>query len=222
MSEQDTGILDELPPIIVSSFSFPYDTGFQFVMDIYNGGDLTLTTPGDFANIEAVWNNLPQSSEQIIHPDRYLAGDAPLTVSLPPLTDTLGIGWQQLDDDVFGEFTLREYLKQQLTAEEVEQAATGWGGDRYTVFWNEATQQLVMALRLVWDSNADGAEFASLYRSYPAALFNATPTPQGDGDCWQGGDVICFFHSGVESLIVRAPDVETAVLIQAQIQQASN
>ena len=219
INEQDTGILDELPPIIVSSFTFPYDTGFQFVLELYNGGDLTLTTPGDFANLENLWQNLPQSSEQIIHPDRYLSGDAPIPVTLPPLTDTLGAGWQQLDEDVFGEFGLREYLKQQLTDEEVEQAATGWGGDRYTVFWNESDQQLVMALRLVWDSNIDGAEFASLYRSYPAALFNTDSTPQGDSDCWQGDvDVICFFHSNDESLIVRAPDVATAVRVQAQIQ----
>ena len=219
INEQNTGILDELPPIIVSSFTFPYDTGFNFVMELYNGGDLTLTAAGDFANLEALWNNLPQTSEQIIHPDRYLAGDDPIPVSLPPLTDTLGAGWQQLDEEVFGEFTLREYLKQQLTDEEVEQAATGWGGDRYAVFWNEADQQVVMVLRLVWDSNIEGAEFASLYRSYPAALFNVESTPQDDGDCWQGEDVICFFHDGAESLIVRAPDMTTAVRLQAQIQQ---
>ena len=219
INEQNTGILDELPPIIVSSFTFPYDTGFNFVMELYNGGDLTLTAAGDFANLEALWNNLPQTSEQIIHPDRYLAGDDPIPVSLPPLTDTLGAGWQQLDEEVFGEFTLREYLKQQLTDEEVEQAATGWGGDRYAVFWNEADQQVVMVLRLVWDSNIEGAEFASLYRSYPAALYNSESTPQGDGDCWQGEDVICFFHDEAESLIVRAPDVMTAVRLQTQIQQ---
>jgi hypothetical protein len=75
-----------------------------------------------------------------------------------------------------------------------------------------------MALRLVWDTNAEGAEFASLYRSYPAALFDAESTEQGSGDCWQGTDVICLFHEGDESLIVRAPDVETAVLLQSQIQ----
>jgi hypothetical protein len=216
INEQDTGILDELPPIIVSSFTFPYDTGFNFVLEMYNGGDLF--AEGDFANLDAIWDNLPQTSEQIIHPDRYLADDNPISVPLPPLTETLGIGWQQLDEDVFGEFTLREYLKQQLTEEEVEQAATGWGGDSYVVFWNEIEEQLVMALLLVWDSNSDGAEFASLYRSYPAALFNAAPVAQGDGDCWQGDDVICLFHADAESLIVRAPDVETAVLLQTQIQ----
>lgn len=216
ISTQDTSILDELPPIIVSSFTFPYDTGLNFVLEMYSGGDLF--GDGDFANLEAVWENLPQSSEQIIHPDRYLADDNPLPVSLPPLTDTLGTGWQQLDEEIFGEFTLREYLKQQLTEEEAEQAATGWGGDRYTVFWNETQEQVAMALRLVWDSSMDGAEFASLYRAYPAALFNVESTAQGDGDCWQGNDVICLFHDGTESLIVRAPDVETAVRLQVQIQ----
>ena len=216
LSQEGPGILDEIPPIILNSFTFPYDAGLNFVLELYNGGDFF--SEGNFAHLEAAWNDLPQSSEQILHPDRYLAGDDPIPVSLPPLTDTLGAGWQQLDEDVFGEFTLREYLGQQLTGAEAEQAATGWGGDRYTVFWNEAEAQLVMAYRLVWDSNIDGAEFASLYRSYPAALFNAEPSEQGDGDCWQGTDVICLFHMDAESLIVRAPDVATAVLLQTQIQ----
>ncbi len=216
LNQEVPGILDDIPPIILNSFAFPYDAGLNFVLELYNGGDFL--NEGNFANLEAAWDDLPQSTEQILHPDRYLAGDDPIPVSLPPLTDTLGTGWQQLDEEVFGEFTLREYLGQQLTGAEAEAAAAGWGGDRYTVFWNEAESQLVMALRLVWDSNAEGAEFASLYRTYPAALFDAESTEQGSDDCWQGTDVICLFHGGGESLIVRAPDVETAVLLQSQIQ----
>jgi hypothetical protein len=216
LSQEEPGILDELPPIILNSFTFPYDAGLNFVLELYNSGDFL--TEGNFANLEAAWDDLPQSTEQILHPDRYLTGDDPIPVSLPPLTATLGSGWQQLDEDIFGEFSLREYLRQQLTEAEVEQAATGWGGDRYTVFWNEAEAQLVMVFRLVWDSAVDGTEFASLYPLYPTALFDTEPANQGDGDCWQGTDVICLFHAGDESLIIRAPDVATAVLLQAQIQ----
>jgi hypothetical protein len=79
--EEGPAIYDELPPVIFNSFIFPYNEGFEFVLQLYSGGDLF--APGDFAVLEAAWNNLPQSSEQIIHPERYVAGDAPLVVSLP-------------------------------------------------------------------------------------------------------------------------------------------
>jgi hypothetical protein len=92
--EEGPAIYDELPPVIFNSFVFPYNEGFEFVLQLYSGGDLF--APGDFAVLEAAWNNLPQSSEQIIHHERYVAGDAPLAVSLPPLTPTLGTGCQQL------------------------------------------------------------------------------------------------------------------------------
>ena len=35
--------------------------------------------------------------------------------------------------------------------------------------------------------------------------------------CWQGDDVICLFQSGVETLIIRALDMETAVGVQAYL-----
>jgi hypothetical protein len=135
-------------------------------------------------------------------------------VSLPPLTPTLGTGWQQLDEDVLGEFYLRQYLGQQLTEEEVDLAATGWGGDHYVVFWHEAEQSLVMALLLRWDTPADGAEFNALYPNYPTGLYNVSPTTLSDGtECWTGEDTICFYVNSGSSLIVRAPDVATAVLV---------
>ncbi|KPK10021.1 MAG: hypothetical protein AMJ56_09255, partial [Anaerolineae bacterium SG8_19] len=97
--------------------------------------------------MNVAWQNLPQSTEQIIHPDRYLAGDLPEIVALPPLTDTLGIGWTRLEEATLGEFLLREYLGQQLDETEVETAATGWGGDRYAVYWHQDNEELVMVLR---------------------------------------------------------------------------
>ncbi|NIT57160.1 MAG: hypothetical protein GWN00_13275, partial [Aliifodinibius sp.] len=71
---------------------------------------------------------------------------------MQPLTDTLGVGWQRLDEDTLGEFYLREYLAQQLEGGLVESAASGWGGDRYTVYWNDEAEEIVMVLKLVWDT----------------------------------------------------------------------
>lgn len=205
--------LDDIPPILLSNLSFPYNEGFEFVLTLFTEGD------GTFELIDQAWQNLPTSTEQIIHPDRYFAGDNPILVSLPPLTATLGAGWQRLDEDVFGEFFLREYLAQQLSLADAETAAEGWGGDRYAVYGNE-NGEVVMVLRLVWDTTQNSQQFAAAYPEYPTNLFNTTSTTQPDGgQCWQGElDVICFYQNGDESLIVRAPTVEMAAEVAESIQ----
>ncbi len=209
--QTDSDFLSEFPPVLINDLAFPYTDGVEFVIDLYR--------EDGFAAIDAAWANPPRSTEQILHPDRYRAGDTPQVVTLPPLDDTLGAGWMLLDDDILGEFYLRQYLAQQLPKAAVNRAATGWGGDRYAVYWNEATDELVMALRLVWDTPEDALEFAAAYPDYPAALFQTVAESQPDGSaCWTGDDAICFQQRAGESLIVRAPDVPMALFVLQVIQ----
>jgi len=209
---EETGddFLRDFPPVLVNDLAFPYTSGVEFVADLYR--------EDGFAAIDAAWTNPPRSTEQILHPDRYRAGDAPQLVALAPLTDTLGVGWEQIDEDILGEFYLRQYLGQQLGEAAVERAATGWGGDRYAVYANEASGELVMVLQLTWDTPEDAEEFAAAYPLYPAALYDADPQPQADGStCWVGDDAICFIQAEGQSLIVRAPDVETATRVMSAL-----
>ncbi|MFQ5398728.1 MAG: Ig-like domain-containing protein [Anaerolineae bacterium] len=208
--EADTSALEGIPAVISDSFIFPYDAGAQFAFALY--------FQGGFEALDAAWENLPQSTEQILHPDRYRAGDLPQLVTVPPLTDTLGEGWEFVEEDVLGEFFLREYLGQQLDAEQVDLASTGWGGDRYAVYWNEAEQSAAMLLRIVWDTSVDGTEFAALYPNYPDGLLGVESARESDGGkCWQGEMAICLYHRGDESLIVRAPSLGTAAAMAAQV-----
>ena len=213
-AQTDDSFLDEYPPVLINNLAFPYVSGSRFVGELYRAGG--------FAAIDAAWANPPQSTEHILHPERYRAGDAPQLVALAPLTDTLGVGWQEIENNVMGEFFLREYLDQQLPATTAARAALGWGGDRYAVYWNEATGGLVMALRAVWDTPADAAEFAAAYADYPAGLFDVAPQTQADGStCWVGDDAICFRQVEGESFVVRAPDVATAGAVLAALLPAA-
>ena len=209
--QTDGSFLREFPPVLVNDLSFPYTDGVEFVVDLYRAGG--------FEAIDAAWANPPVSTEQILHPDRYRDGDLPQLVALAPLTATLGAGWELLDEDVLGEFYLRQYLDQQLPAATVNRAATGWGGDRYAVYWNAAAEELVMALRLVWDTPQDALEFAEAYPDYPAALHGAEGEAQPGGTlCWTGDDVICFLQIDGESLVARAPDTTTALAVLSALQ----
>lgn len=210
-SRQGSDTLSDFPPVLVKTLGFPYNEGMLFALALYreNGAEA----------LNDAWTNPPRSTEQILHPDRYLAGDEPQIVAMEPLTDTLGAGWALIDEDILGEFHLREYLDQRLPTMTAARAAEGWGGDRYVVFWNEATESLVMALRLVWDTPNDALEFAEAWPAYAAALTDANGAPQPDGStCWRGSDVICFLQAGGESLIVRAPNVATAAAVLGVMQ----
>jgi hypothetical protein len=205
----ETPILDSAPPVIVHELEFPYLSGLNFVQTLYDQGQVDA--------VNNAWQNLPQSSEQILHPERYLSGDSPKVVALAPLTDTLGVGWQQIDEDTLGEFYVREYLSLQLESDQVEEAATGWGGDRYAAYWNQDTQNVVMTMKLVWDNPTDADEFSSAYMNYVSRLFAAQAEILADGGhCWRGGDVICFYNVDDGSLIVRAPDMTTAAMVATE------
>lgn len=206
LSAAASNTMDDLPPYLQDDFDFAYTDGLLFVQSLHE--------QDGFSALNEAWLKLPESTEQILHPDRYLAGDAPQLVALEPLTDTLGAGWQLVDEDSLGEFYLREYLSQQLDGQQVDTAATGWGGDQYAVYWNEEEQNTVMVLKVRWDTPADAEEFATAYLNYPSRLFNVNPSGQADsGLCWQGEYVLCFYESGDESLVIRAPDMDLATTI---------
>jgi hypothetical protein len=208
MNDQGGEMLETAPPVLRAGLEFPYSAGFEFVTALYR--------QGGFTAIDAAWANPPLSTEHILHPDRYLAGDDPIPVTLAPLTATLGAGWELLDQDVFGEFYLRQYLLQQLSNQEVDVAATGWGGDQYAVYWNESNEELVMVLRLVWDTAVDSDEFAAAYARYATQLTGAAEqVVSGGGRCWSSQDVICIYHEGEETVVVRAPDLTTTSRIAA-------
>jgi hypothetical protein len=201
-----------LPPVLVNGFIFPYITGQQFAEALYQRDG--------WAGLDSAWRNPPQSTEHIIHPDRYFVGDAPQIVFLPSLTETLGAGWTLIEEAVLGEFLLREYLVQRLDLFQVDQAATGWGGDRYAVYWHEDLDESVMVLRTVWDTVADSSEFVTAYNQYASLNYGSDGYPSADGGtCWQAADVTCLHHLGEETLIIRAPDLLTAATIAAAQRQ---
>jgi len=202
---QEMEILESAPPVLAHELEFPYLSGLEFVQAIYDRGG--------FEAVDEVWNNLPTSTEQIIHPERYLSGDQAVELSLAPLNDVLGSGWELNDEDILGEFYLREYLAQQLDSSRVDLAAAGWGGDRYAVYFNEGLNEVLMLLKLTWDSPADQSEFEAAYALYADARFGSAFEQRPSGDrCWTGKDVICLKAIGTETLIIRAPDLESAEL----------
>jgi hypothetical protein len=201
------------PAILEAELTFPYIAGLEFVS--------ALRDHGGWEAVDLAYQELlPVSTEQIIHPDRYLNGDAPAEVTVNADSDALdGEGWEVLIQRTLGEFYLREYLAQQLEGRTARDAAEGWGGDQFALFYNAETDQRAWVLRQVWDTAADADEFAAAYADYAAARIgtnNAAVTPALS--CWSAaGEAICLAHSGDETIIAYAPSrAEAQALIDAQ------
>ncbi|MBP8001175.1 MAG: serine/threonine protein kinase [Chloroflexi bacterium] len=206
-STQDTSGRN-IPRLLVDAFYFPYQTGGEFVNFLYS--------QGGWPAIDQAWANPPQSSEHIIHPDRYLAGDVPQPVTLVSLTETLGAEWQLVRDETAGEFFIREHLLLQLGEVEAAAAATGWGGDHLTLYWNATTDEITLLFQAVWDTANDAAEFAAAYQTYNNNAGRTALGQQADGaTCWQSHDVVCLYFQGAETLVVRAPSLELVTTFAA-------
>ncbi len=131
------------PRAIQEALLFPYVDGLKFMQRVAVLG-------------ERLWEQPPASTEQVLHPDRYIRGDLPLTVSLlsaPPE------GWDVVREETLGELGLFTILAHtELEPEPRARAAEGWGGDRYWVLERRADGALAVVWALELDRTRDADE----------------------------------------------------------------
>ena len=119
----DTSVLDSAPNWVRQDLAFPYEHGFVFTGFMVNEGGLKA--------VDEAYLDLPVSSEQILHPEKYTRSEGPS--ELPLLTVDLA-GWELFDEATFGEWGIRLLLTDSLAPGATTQAAAGWGNDRYSAF----------------------------------------------------------------------------------------
>jgi hypothetical protein len=131
------------PRLLREGLVAPYLYGAQF-MSYWQGTDAADSMP--------FGERLPRSSEQILHPERYVSGDRPIAVRF------IDDGGPVITEDVVGEFEMH-LLEAQLGDGVISGTlpALGWGGDRYRVYRSAAGPALVWYI--VWDAAADGRRF---------------------------------------------------------------
>jgi hypothetical protein len=190
------------PDVLARELLFPYEQGLAFVV--------ALAGAQGWDAVNAAYANPPTTSEQILHPEKYIAGEGAI---MRPVWDAAhvspGDGWTALWDVPLGEYYLREHLRTLMSSSEASAAAAGWGGDRFTLFENGAGARLWL-LTSAWDTREDAAEFLD---SYTAALTETYGGPLAeDGRCFGASEsVICaaLLPNG-DTRIAVAPSLEDA------------
>jgi len=166
----------QAPRAIRESLMFPYEEGSAWATQLYRRGGWQM--------VSQAFTKLPQSSEQIMHAEKYFSYESPIKLTLPEFKSQLGVGWKKIDSDVNGEWGCYLILDQFLNdPEESKRAAEGWAGDRFVIYEGSKPGEVFIAQLLMWDTENDAKEFFDAYakrigRRYP----NATPKPENTAE----------------------------------------
>jgi len=171
--------LDKAPRALRETLLFPYQDGEKWVSVLYK--------QGGWDRVSKAFIELPQSTEQILHPEKYFAHEPPVKVTLPDVASFLDTSssssenrgrrsevgqdlrtarlpaWKRLDSDVDGEWGFYLILDQFLKSPaESRRAAAGWGGDRFALYEGPRGEAMLVSLS-VWDTESDAREFFDAY-----------------------------------------------------------
>lgn len=161
--------LEKIPPIVSSQFMFAATYGLRWVLGIQS--------VGGWEAVDEVFADPPDSTEQILHPDKWASREAPVEVELPGLEAGLP-GWSVALEDTFGEHQLGVWVEggagtASILPEPPPPAVVGWGGDRVAYLEGPDGAWAVVVLT-EWDTPADAAEFE-------AAVKEVLPDADGPG-----------------------------------------
>ncbi|MBI2899182.1 MAG: hypothetical protein HYY17_03295 [Planctomycetes bacterium] len=139
-----------MPRLLVRSGDFGYRRGGIFVE--------TLRLKGGMDLVNKAYEKPPASTEHILHPEKYLAGEAPVSIDLSPLEEHLrGLGYGPTYRTTLGELGSAVLLETHLKNVDSGPASSGWGGDTIELFEGNGMWFIVWATE--WDTEKDAAEF---------------------------------------------------------------
>jgi hypothetical protein len=209
-------VMDSAPPLVRGELLFPYDAGWVFAQLLYQDGG--------FDALNQAFTRPPTSTEQILHPEKYTAGEQPVTVTIPPLERWLGSSWVTRRTDVFGELVLRLLLEPSMGWSTAEAAAQGWGGDAYTILEDTGGRRIV-AMLTVWDTEEDAAEMYNAWSKSVPVVFKATAQQTlalPSQTRWSAGEYqIQALTTGKTVRLVYAPNAATLDLVDSVLADAA-
>ncbi len=187
---------------------FPYRQGRDFAAALF--------AAGGWETVNGAYTDPPRSTEQVLHPERYLGDerDVPAAVTIPSLGTALGGDWEMAWRDTLGEFVAGLYLATGLPEDEALAAAAGWGGDT-VVIWEDADGRRLLVWRTLWDTRADAEEFAAAMATLVQRRYlpvQPLSPPNGLGGRWWEWDGGSLYLARVGRYVTYAQAPDTALL----------
>jgi len=140
-------------PLLENIFALRYNLGLEFV------------TAMSFFDIDGLYQRLPVSTEQVMHPEKYMINELPVPVTVPVVP-----GWDICAENVLGEAIIKTILNQHINTGKAAEAAAGWGGDAYRYY--EKGGHYLLFINTFWDTKRDATEFLEAYYNFTESWSN--------------------------------------------------
>jgi hypothetical protein len=121
----------------------PYVHGTRFVWSMY--------ARGGWRAVNAVWRRPPETTEQLLHPEKYVRRERPVPLPRAPAPPA---GYVVRAEATFGELDLRTWLGVFLDEDDAARLAAGWGNGAVTLHARGDARALTLRVR--WDDDARG------------------------------------------------------------------
>jgi hypothetical protein len=151
------------PPWLAELSRFVHVDGFLFAADV--------RAHHPWSAVDALWRDPPESSEQVLHREKYDACEPPITVPESVLPALPGFDRPKAND-VLGELVVRAWLAMSMDPDLAARAAAGWGGDRAGLYPVAAASPAppdggtpiasppALAWLTIWDDTGEADDFA--------------------------------------------------------------
>lgn len=204
----DQSRLDAAPLPIQAEMLFPYQQGAIFVA--------SLLRSGGWAAVDKAFADPPRTSEQIMHPQKYLDGEDAERVALPDLGPALGPEWTRVGEDTLGELGWSVYFVSRLDPGRARRGADGWGGDSWAIYQRQDGRYAFAALS-TWDDADEAGEFLDALRESEKLRSGVSATlAEPARFAWSGRDSGYASLKGTQVLLVVAPDEATVQKVTAR------
>ncbi|HJZ88637.1 MAG TPA: hypothetical protein VKN99_25865 [Polyangia bacterium] len=164
-------VLEKAPAFIKQSLLFPYVSGLGFVQYVRKRYP--------WAKLDEAYRRPPESTEQIIHPEKFFAREHPVWIKAAPLAAMKSAGAKMVHEDTFGELQTRLFLSIVGGAAGASDAAAGWGGDRMVAYEPSGGGPYQVVWLTQWDTEADASEFANAAKPAIEKLSAWASEPRG-------------------------------------------
>src|SRR5262245_17485978 len=214
--ETATEQFKQAPRALRESLLFPYEEGSAWATQLYKRGGWEM--------VSQAFSKLPQSSEQILHAEKYFSYEVPQKLTLPDFKGVLGPAWKKLDYDVNGEWGCYLILDEFLNdAVESKQASAGWGGDRFALYESDKPDEVFVAQLTAWDTAVDAREFFDAYAKRTAKKYPGAQELKSTGDRieWQTstGGVAMELRGSLVAIVEGVPSSSNASTLLRTIWQ---
>jgi hypothetical protein len=162
-------LMSDYPPIIKNQLIMPYVEGLRFVNEVYK--------KKKWGGVNKILAAPPDSTEQILHPEKYMKREKPVNVMISYKPGSAGDA--ESEDEMFeiyhtgviGEYYANVLIKSKDVFNETDYAL-GWGGDTFCIYKNAKTAAYFLVWKSLWDNETYCSNFYSDFKRFLEKKFS--------------------------------------------------